>query len=147
MVQTTSAIDGCNVNVMLDDDGGTPVDVSGSSNQVSFGRTRQIGEAHTFTGEFPIRVQCKRDASLSIRALYTTLTDEMRDLLDLWDDSGGLRTIAYSPAGGNAGDVQYVGEYFLSSLDMSAEAGNADPLTIEAEFMPSGAIVTSSVGS
>lgn len=147
MVQTTTAINGCNAKLEVDDAGGTPTDVSGSANQVSLSRTRQLGEAHTFVGSYPIRVECKQDASLSGRVLYTTLTDEARDLLDLWYDAGGLRTIIFSPGGGNAGDVQYSGEYFLTSLDFSVEGGNADPVTMEFECMPSGALVTSSVGS
>lgn len=147
MPQTSTAINGCNAKLELDDGGGTPTDISGSSNSVSLSRTRQLGEAHTFIGTYPIRVECKQDASLSGRVLYTTLTDEGRDLLDLWYDLGGLRTINFSPAGGNAGDVQYSGEFFLTSLDFTTEGGNADPVTMEFECMPSGALVISSVGS
>lgn len=147
MAQTTTQINGCNAKLEIDDAGGTPTDVSGSSNSITLSRTKQVGEAYTFEGSFPVRAECKQDASLSGTVLWTSLTAEARDILDLWYESGGLRTVIFSPQGGAAGDVQYSGEFFLTSLDFTTEAGSADPVTMDFECMPSGAVVPTSVGS
>lgn len=147
MVQTTSQINGCNAKLEFDDDGDTPIDVSGSSNSVTLSRTKQVGEAFTFEGGFPVRAECKQDASISGTVLWTSLTDEARDILDLWYESGGLRTVRFSPQGGNPGDVEYFGEMFLTSLDFTTEASSADPVTMDFECVPSGALSVSAVGS
>lgn len=147
MVQTTGQINGCNSKLEIDDDGGTPIDVSGSANSITIDFTNQVGEGFTFDGRFPLRAECKEDASLSGTIFWTSPTDEARDILDLWRASKGLRTVIFSPQGGNPGDVQYRGEYFLTSLSFTTEASSADPVTVDFECMPSGEVFTESVGS
>ncbi len=147
MAQTTTHIAACNAIVEVDNTGGTPTDISGSANTASIAFTRDIGEGTTFTGDFKLRTECKRDASLSLSALWTTAVGEARDLLEEWFDTGGKRTIAIYPNGKVIGSRYYSGEFRLSSADIPIDSNSADVIKIDFEAVADGPVGFLNVGS
>lgn len=140
MVQTTSAINACNVYIELDNESGTPVDISGAANNASLEFTRQVGSAFTFDGDYPIRIECKKDASLSLDVIYTYLDDEARELLEDWYNAGGRRTVSIYPYGQDTGNRYYTGEWRIESLSIPLQADSADPVVVSCALIPDGAI-------
>ena len=140
MAQTTTAIAPCNSVIEVDNGSGTPVNVSGSTQKFDESFDSNISESFTFEGEYPIRIQCKRNSSLNITAMYTRDGAEARALLEAWYQTGGLRTVAVYPEGQVIGARFYSAEYFLKSLKFSGDASSSDPMMMDAELLPSGAV-------
>jgi len=147
MAQTTTALSACDAVIEVDNDAGTPVDISGSSNNASLSMTRDVGEATTFDGDYKIRTECKRDASMSLKAFWTTAAAEARATLEEWFDTGGKRTITVYPGGKVIGRRYYTGEFFLSGFDIAIDAGEAGPMSLDLEAVSSGAVGFLNVGS
>lgn len=143
MAQTTTAINACGAVVEIDDASGLATDVSGSTNKVSLALNKQLGEAFTFDGDYPVRLECKQNGSLDIDAMYTRNGNEARALLESWQQVGGRRTVTVYPEGKVAGGRSYSGEFRLGDLSMDLDAGDANPIMITANLMPDGAITLS----
>lgn len=140
MGQTTTAINACNVIVDLDNAAGVPVDISGSSNTASLGLTRQVGSANTFDGDYPIRIECKKDGSLALSVIYTRVATEALTLLRDWFDAGGRRTVAIYPAGKDTGEDYFSAEWRIEGLEIPLDASDANPVVVSATLVPDGAI-------
>lgn len=140
MPQTALAISSCNALLEMDNAAGTPTDISGASNRTNLTFNRNIGSAVTFVGEYPIRVECKRDSSLEINVLWTRGNNEARRLIEDWYDAGGLRTFTVYPNAKDTGERTYSAEYFLQEFSFVFDASNADPVAMTVQLMPSGAI-------
>jgi len=140
MGQTTTAINACNVLIMLDDGSGTPVDISGSANNASLEFTRQVGSGFTFDGDYPIRIECKKDATLSLDVMYTIIETEGRELLEDWFANGGRRTVSIYPYGQDTGNRYYSGEWRIESLSIPLQADSSDPIVVSCSLIPDGAI-------
>lgn len=138
--QTTTAINACNALIEMDDAGGTPVDISGSSNTANLGFSNTIGSAFTFDGDYPVRIECKKDASLEISALYTRIATEALDLFVEWYQAGGRRTIAIYPNGQDTGERYYSAEWRLESMDIPIDASDANPIVVSMTLVPDGAV-------
>lgn len=147
MAQTTTQIAACNARLEVDNEAGTPTDVSGSTNNASLDMSRDVGEATTFDGDYKLRSECKRDASLSIRALWTTSVSEARELLEAWFDLGGKRTVTIYPNGTAVGNRYYTGEFRLTGFNIGIDAGSADPIPLEIEAVADGPVAFLNVGS
>lgn len=140
MTQTTTAINACNVKIFVDDADGNPQDVSGSSNQSSLGFSRQMGSAFTFDGDYPIRIECKKDASLEISALYTRQDGEARDIFESWYEDGGRRTVTIYPYGQDTGNRYYTGEWRLEELNIPLDGSDPNPVVLTITCVPDGHI-------
>lgn len=140
MPQTTTAINACAAVIEVDDAAGTPQDVSGSTNKLSLAFNKQLGEAFTFDGTYPIRLECKQNGSLDIDALYTRNGTEARALLESWQQTGGRRTVNIYPEGKINGGRWYYGEFRLGDLSFDMDAGDANPIMLTANLMPDGAV-------
>lgn len=141
MTQTTTHVSACNAVIEVDDDGGTPVNISGSSNRASIDFSKEVGEGVTFDGNYKIRTNCKRDASMSIRAFWTKASNEARDLLEAWFDADdNSRTISIYPAGKVIGNRYYSGEWLLTTCNIQIDAGESGPMTMELEAVCNGAV-------
>jgi len=141
MAQTTTAINACNAVIEIDDDGGTPVNISGSSNNANLSINKALGEGFTFDGDWAFRLECKKNGSLDIEAIYTTASNEARDLLETWFENGGNRTVIIYPNGKTNGERMYSGEFKLGDFDpLQLSASEAAPMKIAAKLQPDGAI-------
>lgn len=142
MAQTTTAINACSAVIELDDAGGTPVDISGSSNNASLSVTMETGTGVSFEGGWNFRAQCKKDGSLELSVMWTTASNEGRDLLEAWfaATSPGKRTVSVYPNGKTTGQRVYTGEFRITELSIPMTAGDAAPIVVSATLEPDGEI-------
>lgn len=151
MAQTTTYVNACDVVIELDDDSGSLVDISGSSNDVSISISRSLGSLVTFDGGWDIVTACKRNATVSIGAVYSTVDGEARDILEGWmlgDDSGPAnRTLQISVPDSDPGSMQYTVETVIESLDLPITASSPDPIAMTAQLRTTGTFVRAVISS
>jgi hypothetical protein len=140
MAQTVDAINACGAVVELDDVDGEAVNISGQSNQANLKFTKQIGKGVTFEGEWNFALECKKDASLELRVMWTTNSAEARKELEDWYQSGGRRTVSVYPNGLINGSRYYTGLWRLSELSFNIDATDANPIMMQATLMPDGEV-------
>ena len=140
MAQTTTAINACGAVVELDDSDGDAVNISGEANQANLGFTKQMGKGVTFEGEWNFSLECKKDASLELRVMWSTDPAEAREQLEDWFESGGNRTVSVYPNGKINGARYYTGDSKLSELSFNIDATDANPIMMQATLVPFGAI-------
>jgi len=142
MAETTTAINACDASVWLDDDAGTPVDISGSTNEVDINFDNEMGEYTVFGNRWKRRTECGKDASFTLQVVYTTQTDEGFDLLKQWffAHAPGNRTISIYLPNKNVGSDHYTMEAKLANLAFTATAGEGDPMMVSAELLPDGEV-------
>jgi hypothetical protein len=149
MPQTTTAQNACDAVIYLDNDGGVLTDVSGSTNQVTVGHTLIVGEQRTFGNDWPIRLTCGKDSSLSFVALYSTTGDEAWDIVKGWFEvyDGAARTVRVDMPDASAGSDRLQGEFILSEYNYDLMAGEGAPVLVNATLLPSGQITLSEIGT
>lgn len=141
MTQTTTAVNACDVAVWLDDDLGVPQDLSGSSNTISMEFTNQLGNVRNFGTRWQIRLECGKDATFNLTAVYSTAPNEAKDLfLNWYFNSPGDRTLTVYIPDKNIGSDVYRCEARLATMPITVEAGNAEPITISCQLMPNGVV-------
>jgi len=141
MAQTTTHVNACDASIWLDNASGTPVDVSGSSNSITMNFTREVGELRTFQVKWPVRLGCGKDATFTLRAVYSTATDEAMDILKNWYFAGdpGSRSLHVYIPDKNVGSDHYYGEVTIASFNFNADPTEPGPIAVEAELLPDGA--------
>lgn len=146
-MQTTDAINGCNVVLELDNTSGVLTDFSGSSNSVELSFDREIGEFKSFASLWKGRIPCGKDATIKIKVIMSQNTGELSyNLLDWWENQPSARkTFRATMPDGSSGSDRFTGEVVLKSMPIVAAADDADPIMIDAELMPDGAITWSQV--
>ena len=141
MAQTTTAVNACDVRVYLDNASGTPIDISGSSNTISMSFTNQLGAVRNFGTRWQIRLECGKDATFALSAVYSTASDEAIDILKNWFfNNPGDRTLTVYIPDKNVGSDVYECEARLESLNIPVEAGSADPIVATCNLMPNGPV-------
>lgn len=145
MPATSTAINGCDAVILLDDNLGTPQDISGSSNSFELNFEVEIGDFKPFGSDFPIRLGCGRDAALSLEIVYTMAANEARDLFNDWffNNHATPRTVTIQLPDATPGGDQYSGEFILESYSFSAEAGEAGPIMASISLLPDDAVAYS----
>lgn len=146
---TVSDVNACDVGIQLDDKNGALRDISGSSNQVSMDLSQTIGTLWLFGSRFPRRKQCKSDATIAFRAVYTMATLEAMDTLRDWyfnKPSTSKRLQVRIPNGQNGAD-QYEFQVLLERLNIPVQATNADPILVDATLRPTGQFTYSVVAT
>ena len=141
MAQTTTDINAADASIWIDNAGGTPVDISGSSNSVTMNFSREMGELWTFQVSYPVRSGCRKDAEITLRIVYSTATDEGADVLKNWYFSSepiGSRSFHLYLPDKNVGSDHYYGEVQLGSFNFTASAEDCAPIAIEATLQPDG---------
>lgn len=149
MTQTTSYVNACDASVWLDNAAGTLTDISGSSNNVQMEFTQIIGELSTYQQKWPVRLSCRKDATFTLTAVYSTAADESIDILNNWffATTPGLRTFTVYVPSKNVGSDKYSGEAVLESLSIPVNADEASPIPVTAVLRPSGAWTYSGVAT
>lgn len=140
-----TVVSACDVNIMLDDDGGTPVDISGQSNEVSISMTSNTGRAKTFGNPWLTAIVCGQQAEITLRVVFTTAGNQGRALLEDWYANHPLenRTLTVSVPDDSVGSQQYSMECKLSSLNIPLSADSADPVVEEATLINDGGLTIS----
>lgn len=141
MAQTTTHVNACDASIWLDNSAGTLKDISGSSNSITMNFTREVGELRTFQVKWPVRLGCGKDATFTLRAVYSTATDEAMDILKNWYFAGdpGSRSLHVYIPDKNVGSDHYYGEVTIASFNFNADPTEPGPIAVEAELLPDGA--------
>lgn len=140
MAETTTSVNACDVSVWLDNEAGTLIDISGSTNQVNMEFESNIGELRVLVTRWPIRLQCGKDATFSLIVVYSTASDEGMDILKNWffgTETGARSLHVYIPDK-NVGSDHFYGEVVLENLSWPVNAGEAQPIPVSASLRPSG---------
>lgn len=137
MAETQTAVNACNVVILLDNASDVPTDISGSSNTASISMSKETGEYRVFGGNWVKRLDCKKDATISLQVIYTTAANEGLDLLrDWWFTGSGTRGVWICIPDDSAGSDRYSAECLLTSLDLPVDASEAGPIMVSCELVP-----------
>jgi len=149
MAQTTTAITANDVAIYLDDDGGTPVDISGSSNEIGINLDNDLLYSPSFGGEWINRYDAGKDAGFKISVVYSTANDEAVDILNTWyfTTQPGDRTLSIYIPDDNPGSNLYQAEVKIGNLSMNLGSGDASPVLVTASFRPNGSVALSTVST
>jgi len=142
MAQTTTAIDACNAVIFLDNAGGTPTDISGSTNRAKSNLSQDLARYHPHGSDWPKRLDGERDGSFILTVLYTTTADEGFDILRDWmlAASPGARSIRIDAPDSSIGSDRYTAEVRIEDLHWELGADKGGPVAVTARLMPDGAI-------
>lgn len=149
MPQTTTAVNACNVIIYLDNEAGTPTDISGESNQASMNIARQVAETFTFTGDWAIKKSCKSAVTVSLQVLYTTTADQGRDILEDWifDTPTTAKTLRIDVPNSDVGSTRYTGEFIIETYDLPLSAEDAGVIICSATLSNDGAVTRDAISS
>lgn len=150
MTQSTTQINACDVVIKLDNDGGVLQDISGSTNTININRLNRVGDGvRTFGSRFPLRAACGKDAEITMRAVYSGNELEAKQLLNEWYENHNdeARTLQVDIPDSDPGGDRYTFEVLLENLRIDVEAGNPDPVGIEANMKPTGTFTWAEIGS
>lgn len=141
MTATTTDINACDCSIELDNKNGTLVNISGSSNQVSMDLTQTLGTLWLFGSRFPRRKQCKSDATIAFRAVYSMASGEAMDALRDWfyNKPGTPKRLRVRlPNGANGADQYEFPKVLLERLNIPVQATDANPILVDATLRPDG---------
>ena len=141
MTQTTTSVNACDVDIRLDDDAGTPISISGSSNTVEMEFAQEVQAYWTmYAGRMPHRNSTREDAAIGIRIVYSTATNEALDLLTNWyfNYPNTARTVTVYVPEYIIGADTYSGEVLLEKLNIPAESEDSAPIIAQAVLLPTG---------
>ena len=147
-MQTTSAINACNAVIKLQNVQGSMIDISGSANDASMDLTNDLGKLHTFGTRFPVRLECKSDASISLKAVYSTPDNEALGILKDWYFvTRGKKVITIDVPDSDAGSDRYTFDVFLEKLNIPLKADDANPILVSADLKPTGTFTLAAIAS
>ena len=150
MAQTTTAINGCDGVIKVDNDAGNLQDISGSSNQITIERLlRTSDDVYTFSTDYPLTLTCGKKATVTIRIVYSTDELEGMQLFNEWYENHATtkRTVQIDLPDSTAGSDRYTFECLIERFTFSTEAGDANPIMAEIVLKPSGTFTWAQVGS
>uniref|UniRef100_A0A6M3J694 Tail protein n=1 Tax=viral metagenome TaxID=1070528 RepID=A0A6M3J694_9ZZZZ len=134
MAQTTGAMSGVGLKIMVSNNNSDWTDISGQANSVTpSGFNRQSGETYTFDGDHAIIGKGKREPiELEVNTVYTETAGQAFVLAwaEFDADDGDSFWVRWSPAGGVTGNAAYTSTtgIITSLLPPSGEAAPGDPL-------------------
>lgn len=141
MALTSTMFNACDAIISLDNSAGSLVDISGSSNNVEFDFNNEIGEFKSFGSKWKARIQCGKDASISLRIVGSKDTAEaMKNALDWFFTTNGLKTLRVDYPDSSSGSERLQCEVVLESMNMPLPADDANPVMIDIALLPSGAV-------
>jgi hypothetical protein len=148
MTLTTTSLNACDAVIKLDNTAGNLADISGSSNEVTMDLTNDLGKVTAFGGRFPLRKECKSDATINLKAVYSGDDAEALLILMKWYFTDrGSRTITISIPDDSPGADLYTFEVFLESLNVPAKSDDPNPILVSAVMKPTGTYTWTTVGS
>lgn len=143
MAQTTTSYSACDVVIYLDNDAGTPADISGSSNAISATWTNSTASISTFgaSGWQKSNSGCMKNGTITLTVLGSTAATEAFSSLTDWffNHSSTARTLTWYEPNKNVGSHKFSGECRLISLTGDRPSDASDPVTTVAELVTDGA--------
>lgn len=150
MAQTTSHANACDIEILLDNAAGTPTSISGSSNRVGFTLNREVGELRTFQTEWPVRTSCGKSLEVTLGVIYTTASDEGKDIIFDWyfgGNAGTSRTLTLYVPTKNVGSDKISGEFALGPVSFDGDVSEPGPMAVECTLMSDGEITRSTAAT
>lgn len=147
MPQSTTAANGINSAVRIDDTAGLLTDISGTGNNWDLSLDNLTGQAFTFAGKWPITLDGKKNATLTLKVVFSPTASEGADLLRDWFNNEGNRTVQIDHPDGSVGSERLVGEFKLDDLAYSGSAEDGVPMMYEATLLPSGTLTLTTIAS
>lgn len=143
MPAPTTAINGCDAVIFLEDESLVLQDISGDGNSFELELSNEIGQYKTFGQTWPKRLACGKDASLSLDVVYRMEASgenpaALGMLRDWFFNGGDSRLIKLCLPDNSSGNDSYYGYFVLETLTIPAAADEADPIMVSAEFLPNG---------
>jgi len=145
MALTTTALNSCDVVLELCD-GETPAvahDISGSSNSIDLNFDHEICDFRVFGSCYPGRLECGKDASVTLNIVYSSAADEAWSLLRDWYYgvcNPGQRCLHIYIPNKIAGADHFWGDFFIQNLSWTLTAGDACPIMVTASLLPDGEV-------
>lgn len=142
MALTTTAVNGCDAGIYLDDSAGTPVDIGGSTNGITLNFTQNVAELRAYGSKWPTRLSCGKDATVNLVVIYSETADEGLDILKDWffASSPGSRTLTIYLPDKNVGSDKYSGEFVIQDFSIPSTAGEAAPIAVAATLLCNGEV-------
>lgn len=142
MAQTTTSYNACEVHVLLDNDGGTPTDISGSSNAISATWTNSTAQVSTFgaSGWTKSNSGCMKNGTITLTVLGSTAATEAFSLLTDWffNHSSTARTLTWYEPDKEPGSHKFTGEVRIQDLTGDRPSNASDPVTSVATLVTDG---------
>ena len=151
MAQSTTVVNGCDIVIQIDNEGGTLTDISGSSNELAmvFGLIAELWRS--FGSRYPGRLTCGKDMTGTLKAVYSPTASEARELIEEWyhTSNGAARAFQFDLPDSNVGGMRYSGEIIMDggyNIE-NIVAGEAKPIELTFNFAASGEIVLDTIAS
>lgn len=142
MTQTTTDYNACDLSLWIDNDAGTPVDVSGSSNALSANWVQSTGSVSTFQAQGWVRAKggCMKNGTITVTVLGTTAATEAFTTFTDWffNHSGDLRTFTWYEPDKNVGSHKFTGEAVIQDMTSDRPSDASDPVTTTVTLLTSG---------
>lgn len=141
MATTTTAFTSCGSVIRLANSVAVLQDISGSLANVDLNFDNKIGEFRVFSDQYVQRVQCGKDASITIKGIATKGANEINDLVTDWYFNGsGKRTFQLNMPDETTGSKRYQCSCLLKTFSFSADASAAEPVMFSIELTPVGQV-------
>lgn len=151
MPTTSTAVNGKNCAIRLDNESGVLTDISGSANEVTVKRNRQIGDYNAFGDNETYRTIGVRDATVDVTLIFSKGGGESLRLLKAWDNeaNGSYRTLQFDVVGALPGTTspidRWSGEVVLESFEIPAKVDEAKPIMVKCSLKVHGDLAWSEV--
>lgn len=145
MPATATAVNAKGCVVKLDNGAGTLTDISGSANEVNINMEGALGDYNVFGDDDTYRTEGVRNASIDVTIVFTTATNEGRDILKNWRSTRGARTLQVDVPNSASGSDRYMAEVMWEKMDLGLKVDEAKPITVKASLKPHGPIAESIV--
>lgn len=144
MPVTSTAINGCDAKLWIDNASGVLTDISGMANEFSMELNKDLGEFKVFGDPWRYRLECGKDASIDLQVIYSRDVDGGLDILRDWYFNGsGARTVRIMLPREVVGGDSYELEAMLESLSIPVTSDEAGPIMVSATLKPNGPVVYS----
>ncbi len=140
MPTSTTTVNACGVSILLADEMGQMVDISGSSNEANIDFDNALGEYKAFGDSAMFRLECGTDGSIDFTAFYSRGLREAYDLLKRWRKLRGPRMIQINVPGNTAGADRYQAQVLYEKISLPLKSDEAKPIMVKASLKPNGYI-------
>lgn len=128
------------VQILIDDDFGQLVDISGSSNEFTLKGEKDVEKYRVFGDRNYHRLENGHDFSIDLNIMFSRGRKEGSEIMHYWFKQGGLRRVVVRAPLNTTGGWQYSGMCILSSIEVSGKAEDAKPMMIKSKIEPDGDI-------
>ena len=139
---TTTAVNACDAGVWLDNAAGTLIDIGGSTNKVDLEFKHELGAHRAFGTKWQKRLECGKDASFTVAAIYSTTATEASSCIETWYHavSPGARTLKVYIPKKNVGAHVYSMEVRIESYKFTADVNDPAAIMMTSVFLPDGEV-------